>query len=148
MLEPIYVDRLEGGSQTTIDCMLPADFMEVNEAELAFKKTILVKGRAYASGDHLIVHFDATAYAIMPCSICNQDVEVKIQLNKYIHTIPLEEIKGAVYNGGPALREALLLEVPRLAECGGQCPKRKQLQPFLKADGDETHFPFAELDKD
>lgn len=148
MLEPIYVDRLKSGSETTINCVLPASFMEVEEAELKFKKDIVIEGRAYASGDHLIVHFDALTYAFMPCSICNEDVEVKIQLNKYIHTVPLEEIKGSVYNGGPALREALLLEVPKLAECQGECPQRKQLQTFLKEERDKTHFPFAELDKE
>jgi len=153
----IYPDQLRNGSVEEIDELYEADFLHVNEKELKFTKPVSVKGQAYLADDNLVLHLDIEAFAVMPCSICNEAVEICIDIDGFYHVEPLAEIKGAVYNLKELLREAIVIDVPNFAEChNGHCPQRKEMAKYFKKDdvdaekneasnGGEYH-PFADID--
>ena len=127
----IFVYRLKDGSEEKLSETLPPDFMEVHEAELAFKAPVIVQGRATVTDDVLILRLNIETEACMPCSVCNQESIVKIKINNFCHTEKLSEIKGGVYDYRSALREGILLELPLTAECNGDCPERASLAQYL-----------------
>lgn len=145
----IHIDRLGGERVEKIVGPFDPSFLEVNEAELQFPYPVEVKGEAYLSEDHLVLHFDASTRAKMPCSVCNEMIETMVEVKNNYYTQPLSEIKGAVFNFQDTLREALLLELPHYIECqNGNCPERATLTPFLRAKQitkDDTYFPFSDL---
>ena len=145
MIEKIYIDRLKGGKTLEIDQVLQPSFLDVNEAELSFKKEITLKAKAYLSGDHLVLQCTMTAEANMPCTICTEWTALEVKLKNACLTVSLEEIKGSIFDPSDLFREALLAEVPMLAECAGGCSKRQELKPFLKEEEDEAYFPFNDL---
>lgn len=145
MLDVIYIDRLKSGKTHEIDQKLPAAFMEVEEAELKFECPVAVKGRAYLSGDHLVIDLEAHTKVKLPCAICNKMTVVPIKTGKATYTVAPEEIKSAAYKPDNLVREALLLEVPMLAECQGKCPERELLKPLLEKEEHDLCFPFSEL---
>jgi uncharacterized metal-binding protein YceD (DUF177 family) len=152
----IFVEQLRLGHTEEIDEILSPDFLEVKEKELVFGKPITVRGQVYLADNTLILHFDIGTTAVMPCAVCNQPVDVEIAIKGFYHAVPLVDIKGAVYNFREILREAILLEVPLLAECHqGKCPQRKSLEKYFKKDvppgikaQEEGYRPFADLDFD
>jgi hypothetical protein len=77
-------------------------------------------------------------------------IEKELNVDNFYHTEPTEEIRSAVFDYSDALREALLIELPRTVECnGGKCPERAIITPFMRAEArtdQTTHFPFADLD--
>ena len=86
----------------------------------------------------------------MPCSICNEMIEIDLKIVDFYHTEPTLEIRDAIFDFSSVLREALLIEVPTYAECcKGHCPQRQTLNPFLRKKArsePDTHFPFANLE--
>jgi uncharacterized metal-binding protein YceD (DUF177 family) len=149
----IYVDQLRDGHEKKIKETLAPDFLDVQESDLEFKKTIELKGEAYTADQELILHWNILAEALLSCSICNGKVPVEIKIDDFYHSEPLEEIKGAIFNFKNLLRETILLEVPAFAECNqGDCPRRKEVSKYLKdpsqsqSDEEEGYQPFADLD--
>lgn len=144
----IHLEQLRDGHTARIDEKFDPAFLDVNESELTFKKPVTVVGDAYIAGDALVLQLFITAYAMQPCSVCNEPVEVEIRLEKVYHTEQLADIKGGIFNFKDMLREAILLEVPAFAECNqGNCRKRKELQKYLKEqkETEEGYHPFANL---
>lgn len=148
MFDVIYIDRLRGGKTLEIDQTLDGSCLGVDEVQLKFEKQLHLKGSAYLSGDHLVIRFDVETEARMPCSICNEMTSVPISVKKGYHTVPIEEIKGRDFKPDEVIRDAILLEVPMLAECQGRCPERETLKPFLEKEEHDTCFPFSELKLD
>ena len=146
MLDKIYIDRLKNGGTEDIDQVLPSVFLDVDEDELRFCGDVIVKGKAYLSGDHLTLQLDAKAVALMPCRVCNESTEVEIALKNSCIPVALEEVKGAVFDPSELVREVILAEVPARAECKGNCPLKDELKPFLKEE-EETYFPFKDLEE-
>lgn len=152
----IFVEQLRLGNTEEIEESLSPDFLEVAEKELSFSKPVMVKGQVYLADHTLILHFDISTIAVMPCAICNQAVNVGIEIKGFYHAVPLVDIKGAVYDFREILREAILLEVPLLTECHqGKCPQRKSLEKYFKKEvppgikeQEEGYRPFANLDFD
>ena len=150
----IYVEQLRDGNIEEIDEIFSPDFLEISERELSFSKPVTVCGQVYLADDVLILHFDIQTIATIPCAVCNSPADVSIAIKGFYHAVPLEEIKGAVYDFREILRETILLEVPILAECHqGKCPQRKSLEKYFKKEGapgskedDEGYRPFADLD--
>jgi hypothetical protein len=147
----IYLDRLKGGKSQEIQGSFSPEFLEVDEDELKFERPINVKGEAYLTEDHLVIHLKASSAAKMPCAIFNEMIETPLVVNNFYHTEVLTDIKDAIFDLSGPLREALLIELPRTIECkGGNCPSRKLIAPFIRSekrvDGDATYFPFADLD--
>jgi len=144
----IYIDRLRGGHVQKIDESFDPAFLEVNEEELQFDEPVIVRGEAYLTDDHLVIHLAAAALAEMPCSVCNKMIKTPLTVGNFYHTEPLSEIRDAVFNFRLALREALLIELPRTVECNkGNCPARESIAPYLRGEKrPETYFPFADFD--
>ena len=145
----IYIDRLKGGREEIIEEIVPPDFMDIHESELAFPNPVHLKGRASLSIDTLILHLCVETEVVMPCSICNKEVPVKISLPNLYITEDLEKFRGGIFNFKEALREQILLEVPPITECNnGCCPERENMAQFLKKNTDESneaYHPFREL---
>lgn len=145
----ILIDRLKGGRTEKIaDSFSPA-FLEIEENDLKFDEPVLVKGEVYISEDQLILHLFASTNAIMPCSICNEMFKTNLKIENFYHTVPIEEIPSAIFDFREILREALLLELPKFAECSqGKCPSRASIKSYLRSEksAEKAHFPFKDLD--
>jgi uncharacterized metal-binding protein YceD (DUF177 family) len=149
----IYVDQLRDGHMEELDENLPPGFLDIHEKDLTFQDTVKVKGEAYLANDELVLHLDIEAKGEIPCTICNEKVIVKIDIPNFYYAVPLAEVKSGIYNFSDILRETILLEVTPFAECEGNCPKRKEIQKYLKKDlgpekkeEEEGYKPFADLD--
>ncbi|MBS0653603.1 MAG: hypothetical protein JSR39_08805 [Verrucomicrobia bacterium] len=152
----IYVDRLKNGHVEEIKETVGPEFLEIEEEELSFPEDVQVSGEVYLADDHLVAHFSIQTSATLPCSICNEPVHIPINIQNAYSTIPLEEVRFAIYDLSNEIRETTLLQVPLFAECNnGKCPGRDQIKEFLHGDsGGElnpeqspvVHFPFADLD--
>lgn len=130
----IYIDRLKDQQTEILDLLLPPDFLEVSEPDLRFNRPIKVQGKAYLALQELVVDLNIEATAEIPCAICNDPTELRIELDHLLLIEPLSEIQAGVFDLRSALREAILLEVPLATECRGGCPKRTEIEKFLKKD--------------
>lgn len=129
----IFIDRLKGDAVEQIEEELPSHFLEVQEADLSFAHPIQLKGSAYLANQHLILELTISTSAQIPCIICNEKVEVPIQIQNVPHTIEISSIKSAVYDYSQEVRNAILLKVPTFVECqDGNCPERKIINKYLK----------------
>lgn len=145
----ILIDRLKGGQTQKIKENLAPAFLGPDEPELCFCGQVEIQGEAYLTDAHLIIHLKAKVKALMPCAVCNEMIEIDLNADNVYHTEPIEEIRGAIFDYSEALREALLIELPKIVECnGGKCPERALMAPFMRSVKDRTHFPFAKLNKD
>jgi uncharacterized metal-binding protein YceD (DUF177 family) len=145
----IYIDRLKGGQVQKVEGSFDPEFLEIEEQELQFPRPVKVKGEAYVTDDHLVIHLSASTAAKMPCAVCNEMIEVPLSVGNYYQTEPLSDVPSALYDFSLALREALLIELPRTVECNrGQCPERDIITPFMRAQKRDqtTHFPFSDID--
>jgi uncharacterized metal-binding protein YceD (DUF177 family) len=145
----ILIDRLKGGITQKIEEGFAPSFLGEDEAELQFRSKVQVKGETYLTDEHLIIRLKAQTKVLMPCAVCNRMIEVPLQADFY-HTQPPEEISGAIFDYSEALREALLIELPKTVECEGNCSERETLQPYLRSEKraeQTTYFPFADMDK-
>jgi uncharacterized metal-binding protein YceD (DUF177 family) len=144
----ILVDRLKGGQTLKISESFDPAFLEIAEEELRFDAPVVVKGEAYLTEDELILHLKAATEAEMPCAICNKMIRRKLSIGDFYHAQPLKEIPGAIFDYKETLREALLIEVPQYVECGGKCPERSSIAPYMRAEQrvEKTYFPFKDLD--
>ena len=143
----ILIDSLRGGHTQKLEEGLDPAFLGPEEPELRFTSKVAVRGEAYVTDTHLIIHLKASTRALMPCAVCNQMIEIDLKSDNFYHTVPLEEIPGAVFDYSDALREALLIELPKTVECnGGKCPERESIIPFLRSETQTEMFPFADMD--
>lgn len=145
----LYIDRLRGGQVEKIQGPFPSDFLGEEEEGLKFPFPVAAKGEAYLSEEHLVIRLEAGVRALVPCCVCNEFTEITLETKDFYQTVPLSEIKGALYSFKESLREALMIELPLYAECtGGKCPKRDVLAPYMKRKSkadDDTYFPFSQL---
>jgi uncharacterized metal-binding protein YceD (DUF177 family) len=148
----IYVEQLREGRERLIEETLDPEFLDVNEEDLAFVEPVEVTGSAYLAEQELVIHWDAHTEALIPCAICNEPVEVPVEVNNFYFSEPLSEIKTGIYSFKDLLRETILVETPLFAECAGSCPKREEYKQFLKDPSDqpsieeEGYNPFVDLD--
>lgn len=141
----ISMDRLKGGVSQKIDLLVSSSFLGADEPELKFEKKTSLKGEAYLTDDHLIIHLAVKTEAMMPCAVCNEMTAVELKVDDFYHAEPVGQIKGPQFDYSEALREALLLELPKIAECQGKCPNRGTIEPYIRPK-DRTYFPFAGMD--
>jgi uncharacterized metal-binding protein YceD (DUF177 family) len=148
----IYIDRLRENQAEKLEEILPPDFLKVDEKDLFFKDSVQLKGEVYLANDHLITHLNIETTAYLPCSICNDSVQSPVIIKNITLSIPLAEIKGAIFDITEEVRECILLQVPPFIECNsGKCPERENIKKFLKSKGEISdpivHFPFENIDK-
>ena len=149
----IYSDQLKEGGIEYLDETFPPSFLDVNERDLSFTSPVMLKGQAYLAEDTLILNLNIQTVATISCLVCNEPVQLKIEIDNFYHAVPLQEIKSGVYNLRELLRETILVETPLLAEChNGKCPQRQELKKYFKKEnpltlknGEEGHNPFADL---
>lgn len=147
----IYLESLRGGKTEKIQFRTTPNFLDVSEEDLKFNRDVHVTGEAYIADDVLILHLNATAHAVIPCSICNAPVEMTVNVHDFYHAEPLEELKSGYFNFQEIIREAIVLETPPFAECReGNCPRRQEFGKYLKADtaAGDGHKPFADINLD
>ncbi len=150
----IYVDQLKAGHVEKIKEEFSPEFLDVDEPGLHFVKAVCVQGEAYVAEGELVLHLDIQAEAEIPCRVCNEPVAAPVEIEGLYMAIPLSEVPSGVFSLVEPLREAILLETPRFAECSsGQCPERKSIEKFLKkqptsAGMDDTYRPFEGLKSD
>lgn len=146
----IFTDRLKGGDTEKIEEALAPDFFDVEEAELSFPSEVKVSGQAYLATDHLILQLKIHTFAKVPCSICNETIQIPLEDEDFYLAKDLEELSSAVYDYSDEVRSALFLKVPQFAECEGNCPKRQEVKKYLrpppsKDDDEGTYHPFSDL---
>jgi len=145
----IFVEPLRLGKTIALDETFPPDFLEISERDLSFNKQVNINGEVYFAGEELILHLNLQAHCIIPCSICNEPVSVTIEVKEFYYAEPLKDIPSGIFNYKEVVREAILLETPAFVECRGHCPKRKQIEKYLKThqglEQEEGYKPFADL---
>ncbi len=128
----IFVQRLSDGQKETIEESLPPTFLDVHEEELRFLKEVKIRGEAEFVDQALVLRLTIGTEATMPCAICNESVQVKLEVPHFCHTEERANIRGDVFNFKDVLREAILLELPARAECQqGKCPAREDLAKYF-----------------
>ena len=146
----IYVDRLTHGEVEKVTEAFSPDFLGIEENDLVFGDPVNVSGEAYTVGDRLILHLTLGTIGKVPCSICNEPVNVDIKIEGLYHDEPLENIKTGVFDYSEVLRGAILLQTPDFAECHqGNCPERNEKEKFFRKtdvkEGEESYQPFKDL---
>lgn len=142
----ILIDRLRSGQPENIDQKLEGAFLGPDEEELKFSFPVSVKGEAYLTDDHLIIHLKVATKILMPCSICNKMINSDLEVDHFYQAVPVEEIPSAIFDYKELLREALLLELPRTVECNkGKCKDRAIIAPYI-SEPQEANFPFADIE--
>ncbi len=149
----IYIEQLRDGRVEALQEVFSPDFMDIHEKELAFPDPIVVNGSAYIADDTLLLNLNVSTQCTLLCKICNEPVRQAIVIEGAYYPIPLNEIKGSVFDFRETLREAILVEAPQLAECHhGKCPLRKSIQKYLtkeeecKKNDEGKYYPFADID--
>ncbi len=148
----IYVDQLREGKVEQIDRQFPIELLDVNETELTFSGKIHVTGEVYQSSDSLVLHLNMEVSGVIPCSICNEQVTVPLSIKGLYHVVPVNEIKGHIFDMRPIVRENILINTPQFAECdGGNCQERSSISQYLKSNDakneelSEGYQPFMDL---
>ncbi len=149
----IYIDRLDEGKEEKIIISPDLSFLDLAADELTFEEPIQVSGKAYISNTHLIIQLRICLVAKLPCSICNEQTRVDIDVKNFYLTEEIAKISGSVYDYREKLREAIILEVPQFVECDGNCPQREELRQYLgkktedsQQNESDAQFPFSTLD--
>ena len=131
----IFVLRLREGQKEKIEESFSPTFLDIHEADLAFTAPVNLEGEAELADETLILHFAIETEATMPCAICNEDVQVKLEIADFCSTIAVEEIKSGTFDFRDVVREAILLELPSRAECNeGNCREREVLAKYLRSE--------------
>ncbi|PWU16334.1 MAG: hypothetical protein C5B45_00765 [Chlamydiae bacterium] len=147
----IYIDRLKTGQIEKISESISSDFLEIDEQDLAFDKIFKIEAEAYLANDHLIIQFTLNINAFIPCSICNAMTKNTLKVDNTCFSIPLSEVKGAVFDFTDEVRSTILNLVPSFSECNqGNCPDRSLVKKYLKnpakdesSKTKDVYFPFA-----
>jgi len=149
----VFFDKLRGKEPESIDLTVSSEFLDVKEEELSFMDPVKVKGEAYITDGHLVLHLKISATSLIPCLVCNETVKTPIHIDNFYLAEPLDEMKGAFFTYEGKLRDAILLQVPFFAECNnGHCPERERLSQFFKKNSKDDsaknsdYHPFSNLD--
>jgi uncharacterized metal-binding protein YceD (DUF177 family) len=128
----IFVGRLKVEHEERIEEILSPDFLDIQEAELAFQAPVYLRGIADVADEMFVLRLVIETELIMPCAICNQGTAIKISIPDFYYTEALAEIKGGLFDYRDILREAILLEIPYTAECNsGHCPERAAMAKYF-----------------
>lgn len=142
----IYIDRLTDGKTQEISQEISPSFIDVCEEELKFQVPVHIEGEAHVAQDTLVLRLSIETQATMPCSICNQEMQIKIEISDSYFSEEIASIAHGVFNYKALLRESILLEVPLTAECDGSCKERENMAHLLKNKQNKDQiYPFADL---
>lgn len=131
----INIDQLRKSGTLSLNLTLPSTFLELEENELHFGKEVVLQGEAYVVDERLVLHLDILVPALLPCTICSDDTPVNVKVDNLYHVEEIAQLKTPIFDFSPVLRQEILLEVPKYAEChDGNCPERENISRFLKKD--------------
>lgn len=149
----IFVDQLRDGHVELIDETLDPSFIDLHDPDLTFQDPVRVEGEAYMADDDFVMRLDVETSALVPCAICNTMIAVPMEIRDAYIIVPRKDIKTAIFNFKEPLREQIVLDAPKHAECNGKCPRRKEIAKYLKEssedpedDSNDRYHPFADLD--
>lgn len=142
----IYIDRLKNDDCEQIHEIVDPDFLQDADNPQLFINKVTVAGQAYLANHHLILDLKIKATATLPCSICNQLVEIPIDIDDFSQTVELSEVSGSIYDFEDDIRDSVLLKLPQFIECHhGHCPERTEINKYLKKTSKDTQTPFSRL---
>lgn len=128
----INIDRLRKKGNLSLNMAVPSNFLEIEGDELQFGAQVDIQGEAYIVDDRLIFHLDLIIPAIVACTICNGDAHRTVKINNLYHIEEISELKSPIFDFSTVLRQEILLEVPKFAECrDGNCPQRETFKAYL-----------------
>jgi uncharacterized metal-binding protein YceD (DUF177 family) len=128
----IYIRRLAEGKSEHVKEIISPQFLDLQEEELQFPSPVKFELVAEVADQALLLSFKIETEALLPCAICNEPTQVLIAIPSFLHTEELSSIKGDIFNFRECLREAILLELPQIAECHqGNCPERENLKHYF-----------------
>ena len=144
----LFIDRLKQEGTETFSYQLPSHLLNIEEKDLSCSSDVLIEGSAYLAIDHLIIKMNLSTTIAMPCNICNEQTNIAICLPNLYHAVPIEEIRGSIFDLLELVREEILLQIPQFTECEGNCPQRSDMKKYLTSEKPKetnTHFPFLTL---
>jgi uncharacterized metal-binding protein YceD (DUF177 family) len=141
----IQLDLLRTGVTQNFTMSLSPEFLELQEEEVRMEHPVGVKGEAYLAKERLVLRLDAQTMVTLPCAVCNRMILVPLVTKGVYHTISLADHEEAFFDLRPIVREELLIEIPKTAECGGTCSERETIAPYLKKTDIKHYFPFSDL---
>lgn len=145
----VFLSDLDSGLCSKLDVSVSPEFLNVKDADLAFVDPVHVQGDVYLAGDELIAKISCHTHASMTCKVCNEMTKVEVAVEGLYFTYPRSEVVNGQFNCTELVREAILLDLPAFAECGGDCPQRDSLGAYLADTSDSTeeevYRPFADL---
>ncbi len=144
----IFTERLCPGRPEKNDLTLPPEFLGLGEEDIRFSSPLTLQGEMCRMDDLILITLAAQMTIEMPCSICNTLTTLPLQNKNILLSIPLSDVPAGSFNYTDLLREEVIMSLPQFIECHeGACPKRKEVQSFLKSAEKQapTYFPFAEL---
>lgn len=151
----IYVEQLRGNKEWSLNAELAPDFIDVLEPELSFIDPVHLKGKAYLAEDDLVIQVSIATKAQMPCRVCNELFKRDLTVDRLVHVESLTNLKRGYVDISPIIREAILLEIPPVAECHDeQCPARKDVEKYLadpsakESEEEDGYHPFENLSLD
>src|SRR6185295_13577109 len=141
---PVDCNRLKSGDVEEIDVQLSAQAIDlVNEQELKIAEPIKVHLRAFVAEESLICSLEIEVLLELPCSLCREPFSFPLHILEYTHEEPLSQIKHGMFDAGPLVREAILLEIPFYPQCGGkECKNRASVEKYLKKEKKDNYHPF------
>jgi uncharacterized metal-binding protein YceD (DUF177 family) len=145
----ILVDRLKNEKEQKVCEEVTSSFLGIDEPGLRYEGSLQVQGMAAMHYQEIILNLEMNALAILPCSICNKDVEKKVRAEQVVafHT---DEIKQGTLDYSEVIRDMILLETPKFAECNDNCSKRKEIESYLadpKKKSKQTPFKHLKMDQ-
>ncbi len=128
----INIDQVRKSGNLSLNMSVSSDFLNIDESEIHFGPQVDIRGEAYVVDDRLILHLDLIVPAILVCKMCSGDAPITIDINSLYHIEEIKNLKTTIFDFSSVLRQEILLEVPRFAECrGGNCPDRETMKAYL-----------------
>jgi uncharacterized metal-binding protein YceD (DUF177 family) len=142
---PIYVDRLLDGHVEKMSERIDPQLLDIVDDEIGCKEPVAVSIEAYIADEFLLVTLSLQAELLLHCSVCNEEFQFPIAIEREDQEIELDEVKEGAYNVLPLIREVLLVALPLYPQCGGDCClNRSKIEKYF-AKEHKSYNPFESL---
>ena len=148
----VRVDGASGSGEVVFEERLPPSFLDLPpDDEVSAASEIVVSGKAYRASEWIVVEGRVKTSFRLPCAICNEMCEYAVDIRSWEQNIPAKDVVDGVIDLSEPLREAVLIEIPFFAKCGGgTCRNIDDVKRFFRSEEapeerEETHQPFLSL---
>lgn len=131
---PVRIDlrNIRDGEHVVLKGALPPSYLDLPKDEATVFGPIQYNLKVLLVEDHLLVTLDLQGNKKDFCRVCNQEMDIEIQVEKAMEMLPMEEIKTNEVDFLPLINQLFLLEAFDLSECNsGHCPKRNEIESYL-----------------